>query len=111
MGTMPAPATCLRTTTTRTARATRFSPRDRLDGLEDEVAEWIEELTNDRRGSQSFLEWLKDGKVLCRMANIIKPGSVHHINENCTTPWKEQENVSAFIKATRAMGLMEKDTF
>lgn len=101
--TMPAPAAHLRTT--------RFSPRDRVDGLEDEVAEWIEELTNDRRGNRSFLEWLKDGKVLCRMANVIKPGSVHRVNENCTTPWKERENVTAFIKATRAMGLMEKDTF
>merc|ERR1712039_528171 len=30
--TLPAPATCLRTTTTRTARATRFSPRDTADG-------------------------------------------------------------------------------
>lgn len=82
-----------------------------MDGLEDEVAEWIEALTNDKRGNRSFLEWLKDGKVLCRMANVIKPGSVPRVNENCTTPWKERENVSAFIRATRTMGLMEKDTF
>jgi len=82
-----------------------------LDGLEDEVAEWIEAITNDKRGNRSFLDWLKDGKVLCRMANVIKPGSVPRVNENCTTPWKERENVSAFIRATRTMGLMEKDTF
>merc|ERR1712137_1436048 len=86
-------------------------PATPTDGLEDEVALWIEAITNDKRGNRSFLEWLKDGKVLCRMANIVRPGCVPHVNENCTTPWKERENVSAFIRATRAMGLMEKDTF
>mmetsp|Transcript_94851 Transcript_94851/g.239105 ORF Transcript_94851/g.239105 Transcript_94851/m.239105 type:complete len:320 (+) Transcript_94851:91-1050(+) len=92
-------------------RTPRLLPAGPVDGLEDEVVQWIEAITNDKRGNRSCLEWLKDGKVLCRMANIIKPGSVPHVNENCTTPWKERENVSAFIKATRAMGMMEKDTF
>lgn len=92
-------------------RAARPALGSAADGLEDEVVEWIEAITHDKRGNRSFLEWLRDGKVLCRMANIINPGSVPHVNENCTTPWKERENVSAFIKATRAMGLMEKDTF
>mmetsp|Transcript_52348 Transcript_52348/g.132285 ORF Transcript_52348/g.132285 Transcript_52348/m.132285 type:complete len:318 (+) Transcript_52348:71-1024(+) len=95
----------------RRAQSATCARQSVADGLEDEVVHWIEAVTHDKRGRQSASEWLRDGKVLCRLANIIKPGSVSHVNENCTTPWKERENVSAFIKATREMGLMEKDTF
>lgn len=56
------------------------------------------------------MDWLKDGQVLCRTANKIQPGICPRINTQ-SMPFKQMENVTAFIQACRKLGVLEKDVF
>eukprot|EP00928_Gymnodinium_smaydae_P088386 TRINITY_DN72483_c0_g1_i1.p1 TRINITY_DN72483_c0_g1~~TRINITY_DN72483_c0_g1_i1.p1 ORF type:complete len:323 (+),score=56.10 TRINITY_DN72483_c0_g1_i1:76-1044(+) len=85
-------------------------PTIHAESLEDEVTLWLEELADDERGDRSFAEWLHDGRVLCRAANAIQPGIVPKINDS-GMPFKQMENVTAFIRACRQLGVLEKDVF
>jgi hypothetical protein len=79
-------------------------------GLEEEVTRWIEAVTGEAKGDQSFQEWLKNGVVLCKLANCVKPGSVKKINES-KLAFKEMENITFFMKAAREMGVPELSMF
>ena len=77
--------------------------------LEAEAQAWVEEVTEEpfRAG---FGEELRDGRRLCQLMNIIKPGSIRRIN-NSAIPFKQMENVSNFIKSCRAVGVPEYSLF
>ena len=34
-----------------------------------------------QRGTQGFADWLRDGVVLCALANAVRPGVVPHVNQ------------------------------
>merc|ERR1711918_181520 len=53
---------------------------------------------------------LKDGTVLCQFINTIKPGTVAKI-QHSKMPFRQMENISAFIKGCRAIGVPEYDLF
>jgi len=78
--------------------------------LDDEVLQWVEAVSGESKGSQSLMEWLKDGQVLCRIANKIEAGICPRINTS-SMPFKQMENVSAFTQACRKLGVLEKDVF
>jgi hypothetical protein len=42
--------------------------RDAKYSYEDEavVTQWLEDVTNERRGTNDFGKWLRDGRVLCK---------------------------------------------
>eukprot|EP00753_Platysulcus_tardus_P006057 PLAT13953.1.p2 GENE.PLAT13953.1~~PLAT13953.1.p2 ORF type:complete len:282 (+),score=89.73 PLAT13953.1:37-846(+) len=86
----------------------REAKRD--SGLEGEVQSWIESVTGERFAGPTFGESLKDGVLLCKLINVIRPGSVRRINES-RMPFKQMENVTNFIKACRALGVPEPDLF
>ncbi|KAK0406698.1 hypothetical protein QR680_018740 [Steinernema hermaphroditum] len=44
----------------------------------------------------NFLELLKDGKTLCKLANALSPGSVRKVNESKMV-FKQMENISFFL--------------
>jgi len=71
---------------------------------------WMEQLSGMRAGGQSLHEFLKDGIVLCKAINVIKPGSVKSVN-NSTMPFKQMENVAAYLAACHAMGMKSSDQF
>jgi len=71
---------------------------------------WMEQLSGMRAGGQSLHEFLKDGIVLCKAINTIKPGSVKTIN-NSTMPFKQMENVAAYLLACKALGMKSSDQF
>merc|ERR1712187_702330 len=79
-------------------------------GFDREVVTWLECVSGEKLGDRPLGEWLRDGQVLCRVANVIQPGIVPRINTS-TMPFKQMENVSAFIKACRSLGVLEKDVF
>jgi len=57
-----------------------------------------------------FAEGLQDGKLLCKLINVIKPGSVKKINEN-KMAFKQMENIGNFLSACEALGANKIDLF
>lgn len=67
-------------------------------------------MTGTSLGDAPFPECLRDGTVLCALANAIRAGSVKRVNKP-GMPFREMENVTAFIGAARALGVPESDLF
>lgn len=78
--------------------------------LEEDCIMWIEEITGEKKGDLTFGDWLDDGVVLCKVANVVKAGSCPKVNDS-KKPFKRMENISSFIKAARDLGVLEKDVF
>jgi hypothetical protein len=72
--------------------------------------QWIEAVTGQTRGSQSFGDWLHDGQVLCALINTIQPGAVSKV-ETSSMPFKQMINISSFLRAARSLGVTETDCF
>jgi hypothetical protein len=53
---------------------------------------------------------LKDGVLLCKLVNNIKPGTIPHINES-PSAFKQMENISRFLRACRDLGVAEHSLF
>jgi len=76
-------------------------------GLEREMISWISQMTG-ASFERGFGETLRDGVVLLKLVNAL--------GMNCriytgSAPFKQMENVTAFIKAARQMGVAESDLF
>ncbi|PAV74390.1 hypothetical protein WR25_07944 [Diploscapter pachys] len=78
------------------------------------LLEWIRDLIKEDLNTcgerATFRETLKDGQVLCKLTNAIKPGSVKKImkpisNFNCL------ENINQFTAAARSLGVLDEETF
>jgi len=73
-------------------------------------------VTGSERGDRAFHEWLRDGRVLCALANAISPGAVRKVHD-ATGAFEQKnialrmENCTAFIRACRKLGVLEKDLF
>jgi hypothetical protein len=53
---------------------------------------------------------LKDGKLLCTVINIVKPGSVKKINTGAMA-FKQMENISNYLAACEGIGMSKTDQF
>lgn len=82
--------------------------------LAQECLEWIQVITNDpinvSGDMDNFYETLKDGTLLCKLVNCLKPGSIVKIN-NSTMAFKCMENISSFLKVVADMGVPAQETF
>eukprot|EP00644_Phytophthora_capsici_P015574 jgi/Phyca11/575123/estExt2_Genewise1.C_PHYCAscaffold_700149 len=76
---------------------------------EEEAQEWIEAVLGEKFLT-SFGDSLKDGVMLCTLMNTIKPGLIPRI-QTSSMPFKQMENVSAFVRACRSIGVAEFDLF
>ncbi|KUF89148.1 Luc7 protein 3 [Phytophthora nicotianae] len=76
---------------------------------EEEAQEWIEAVLGEKFLA-SFGDSLKDGVMLCSLMNKIKPGLIPRI-QTSSMPFKQMENVSAFVRACRSIGVAEFDLF
>lgn len=77
---------------------------------ENDIKFWIEAVTGEEFKTDDFQEALKDGILLCKLCNIIRPGSVPKIN-NSKLPFMQMENIGYFLKAADDMGLQKHDAF
>lgn len=82
----------------------------KASSVEEEALLWLEAVSGEEKGDEPLMEWLKDGQVLCRTANMIQIGICPRINQQ-NMPFKQMENVTAFIQACRKLGVLEKDVF
>merc|ERR1711992_217773 len=76
----------------------------------DEVCKWIGDLTGEDKGEQTMAEWLKNGQVLCKVANAIQPGSISCVHTG-SMPFKQMENISQFLSYARGLGMTESSVF
>jgi len=78
--------------------------------LEKTVIAFLQELSGETC-SEPLLKWLKDGKILCKAMNAVKPGAIPKINDS-TMPFKQMENIANFLQACRKdLGMKENDLF
>uniref|UniRef100_A0A0K0FSJ3 Calponin-homology (CH) domain-containing protein n=1 Tax=Strongyloides venezuelensis TaxID=75913 RepID=A0A0K0FSJ3_STRVS len=78
------------------------------------LLDWIKDITKEdvetECTAESFKELLKDGQLLCKLINAIKPGTIKKImkpisNFNCL------ENINQFCNAARTLGVKDEETF
>lgn len=78
---------------------------------EEQVKQWIEAVIGEKfNAAKSFEENLKDGIILCKLINKIRPGSVKKIQES-TMPFKQMENIQAFQEGIKKYGVAENEVF
>uniref|UniRef100_A0A0K8TPC4 Transgelin n=1 Tax=Tabanus bromius TaxID=304241 RepID=A0A0K8TPC4_TABBR len=82
--------------------------------LAEECLQWIKEITgtpiNTSGDMDNFFEVLRDGVLLCQLANSIETGSVKKINES-KMAFKCMENITAFLDAAKKFGVPTQETF
>lgn len=59
---------------------------------------------------KDVIEPLKDGTLLCKLINCIKPGSVKKMNTSKMT-FKQMENIDHFLNACTGIGCKKQDLF
>ncbi|ETV96214.1 hypothetical protein H310_10404 [Aphanomyces invadans] len=74
-----------------------------------DAKEWIEALTRHSVGDDFGLG-LKSGVILCDLANALDP-SLKLKPSPSAMPFKQMENISAFLRACRTFGVAEFDLF
>jgi hypothetical protein len=85
--------------------AAKFDPQ-----LQATVVHYIEDLTKERVGSD-IIAGLKDGQILCKLGNAVKPGSIKTVNTS-TMPFKQMENIANFLAMCRKeLKMAEHDLF
>ncbi len=76
------------------------------------MREWICDAVGESAPSDTpLLEWLKDGVLLCRLCNALRPHSVPRINAPATLSFKQLENLSNACAAFKALGVAPSVVF
>lgn len=76
-----------------------------------EAQTWIETVLEFKfPAGEAYEEVLKDGQILCRLINKLKPGSVAKVNES-GGQFKMMENINNFQKALKEYGVSDVDVF
>lgn len=85
-----------------------MAPRNKEQ--EQEVLEWISAVLGEKLPPGAYEDVLKDGVVLCKLANKLVPGSVKKIQERGTN-FQLMENVQRFQAAIKKYGVPEEEIF
>jgi len=78
--------------------------------MQQKAVEWIEELTGEQVGPD-FHSGLKNGVILCKLLNKIRPGTVPKFVERPGHVLVERENIQAFINGCAALGVPSQELF
>ncbi|PIA17778.1 hypothetical protein COEREDRAFT_40274, partial [Coemansia reversa NRRL 1564] len=103
---------------TSSTQAGDFRPEELLGQLKaeqlsrnyDTTVRFIEAVLGVRLDACSLRESLRDGVVLCRLINKLRPGAVKRINTR-SIPFTQMENISNFLAAAQSLGLDSSDLF
>jgi len=75
----------------------------------DAIFSWIEQLTDEDFDGDDVTA-LSDGVLLCKLVNVIQPGSVETINEDPSV-FGKVENIKAYLQACKEIGIDDGDLF
>jgi hypothetical protein len=76
---------------------------------EEKVVDWIEQVTKHKASKGGDITSFKDGKTLCALVNAIKPGVAK--TSPLDMPFGHRENIVAFLKAAKSIGVPEHELF
>ncbi|XP_022706571.1 myophilin-like [Varroa jacobsoni] len=84
--------------------------------LASEVMDWVKRIVGvdfDPSGEMDNVhEVLKDGTILCKLINVLKPGSIPEKKINASKmAFKCMENINLFLDKAKEMGVMAEETF
>ncbi|KAH7696136.1 muscular protein 20 [Aphelenchoides avenae] len=80
--------------------------------LERSVLEWIESVTRERVPNELLLaEWLKDGRVLCRVLDELVPGCLVRRVNTKSSQFASSENITNFLQSARQLGFADSQLF
>lgn len=77
---------------------------------EQEAQQWIETITGERFSQPTFEESLRDGILLCKLMNKLKPGIIQKVNTS-GGDYKMMDNLSQFQRAAAHWGVGDVDLF
>jgi len=91
------------------------------EGLCQDVVDWMQRklagqdgcealASVDPKDGDSLHEALKDGVILCKLMNVLRPGSVKKINTS-KMAFKQMENIGWFLDGCQTLGVAKVDTF
>jgi len=93
----------------RQVRAKLAGKRDPVQEME--AQKWIETVLGEKfPAGAAYEDVLQDGRILCRVMNKLKPGSIPKINE-AGGQFKMMENINNFQKAIEEYGVPKIDVF
>jgi len=79
-----------------------------------EVLEWIKVVTTDNINTsgdmENFYSVLKDGTLLCKLINSLKPDSIRKVNES-QMAFKCMENINNFLTEVTKLGVPSQEQF
>lgn len=79
-----------------------------------EALAWVKEVTGEDINADGnpdyFYETLKDGTILCKVINTLKPGSIKKI-QTSKMAFKCMENINAFVEGAKQCGVPAVETF
>jgi len=78
-------------------------------GLEVKIQSWMESTLGEKFAG-SFSESLKDGVLLCKLLNTLKPGSAKP-GKPSKMPFVQMENINNFLTGCKNCGLSDVDLF
>ena len=81
-----------------------------VEAMSIEARTWIEALLGEPLPEGPLVEQLKSGVVLCNVANAIKPGLCPTPSAS-KMPFKQMENIGAYLKACEVLKVPPFDTF
>ena len=74
------------------------------------ITDWIETILNEERPpSLPFLDWVRDGVVLCEVMNLYFPGTIRKINRSPVAHTQIQ-NLQNYLKACKAQSITPRFT-
>ncbi|EGC36183.1 hypothetical protein DICPUDRAFT_97668 [Dictyostelium purpureum] len=71
---------------------------------------WIESVLNEEIDNDLH-QALKDGVVLCKLANVMFPGIIPRFNKQSSITFKLLENINSFLGVLKKMGINERELF
>ncbi|KAK9451296.1 calponin homology domain-containing protein [Limtongia smithiae] len=75
-----------------------------------EAKTWIESILDENLRDDDLMSVLKDGTILCRIANAVIPDCNLKFKQS-RMPFVQMENISMFLKAATSLGLPQYDLF